>query len=202
MQGEWKNAAGTGTLTAKEEGLLTIFTASCPAPGPGVYRLYVTSGGREVSLGVMLPEGERLTFQRKFTKNGLAAIGVEEITAWEARDQSIPIPAPTESSAGAAPAPKPPPAEDDPTSAELAALDWVPCQDVCGVFADEDLQETCKNVKNALVCQKDPDTLYLAIPADGNAPFPMMPIFCFGQGVHIHGRYHIVFKLKDGQLIA
>lgn len=45
------------------------------------------------------------------------------------------------------------------------------------------------------------DVTYLAVPLDANAPFPLMPAFCFGRIRVISGREHVVFGVRNGKLI-
>jgi hypothetical protein len=44
------------------------------------------------------------------------------------------------------------------------------------------------------------DMVYIAVPISGDAPFPMTPVFCFGEPETIDGADYLVFCLKNGVL--
>jgi len=67
-------------------------------------------------------------------------------------------------------------------------------------FDDDVIENSLKNVKNALVSEND-GTIRLAIPVSGSEPFPAMPIFCFGTFTEINGKSYMVFNLKGGKFI-
>jgi len=77
---------------------------------------------------------------------------------------------------------------------------WAPIEDPSMLFSDSDIAKACENAKGALTMEKDGATL-LAIPVIAGMPFPMMPVFCFGDYIVIDGREYVVFKIKDGNFV-
>ncbi|MDR3277146.1 MAG: hypothetical protein LBT12_00080 [Oscillospiraceae bacterium] len=78
---------------------------------------------------------------------------------------------------------------------------WTPIANPSILFRDNDAELISGEVAGALTCAEDGVTL-LAVPILPDAPFPMMPIFCFGDPAVIDGREYVVFKLKNGLLTA
>lgn len=54
-----------GAIT--QSGLYRLVRASCPLR-EGLVRLWLCGGGRCVCLGVMLPQGDKLTFEKRFSR--------------------------------------------------------------------------------------------------------------------------------------
>lgn len=77
---------------------------------------------------------------------------------------------------------------------------WEPIDDPSRLFSDADIAAACRGAKGCLTMQSDGITL-LAIPIVPDEPFPMMPVFCFGDSVKINGREYIVFKSKSGNFV-
>ena len=64
------DGALAGKLTVERQGPRTAFDAVC-AMQPGLLRISVYGGGREGYLGLLAPEGERLTLHRVFSRSQL-----------------------------------------------------------------------------------------------------------------------------------
>jgi hypothetical protein len=94
------------------------------------------------------------------------------------------------------PAPVPP----TPPPPAPAKGEWSPLEDPSALFDDPDIAAACQNAKGALVKEEYGVTL-LAIPVIAGTPFPMMPVFCFGDYVVIDGREYVVFKIKNGNFV-
>ena len=67
------------------------------------------------------------------------------------------------------------------------------------LFDDADIADACRGVQGALTVERDGFVL-LAVPVGADEPFPMMPIFCFGEPEMIEGRGYVVFKTQNGNL--
>ena len=95
--------------------------------------------------------------------------------------------------------PEVPRVEEEP-SESTAAAGWKPISDPSRLFTDPDIAAACAGAKGCLTMQADGITL-LAVPVVPDEPFPMMPVFCFGDSVKINGREYIVFKSKNGNFV-
>ena len=82
----------------------------------------------------------------------------------------------------------------------VSAESWRPISDPSVLFNDGDIASACRNVRGALTMEKEGVTL-LAIPAAPEEPFPLMPVFCFGDSVRIGGVEYIVFKSRNGNFV-
>jgi hypothetical protein len=76
---------------------------------------------------------------------------------------------------------------------------WRPIEKPSSLFNDETIAEACEEVSGALAMEQAGLTM-LAVPVSPDAPFPMMPIFCFGSSEDIGGQEYIIFKIKNGYL--
>ena len=77
---------------------------------------------------------------------------------------------------------------------------WRPIDDPSALFNDSDLANACRGVRGALTMDADGVTL-LAVPVTPAEPFPLMPVFCFGDPVMIGGLEYMVFKSKNGNFV-
>ncbi len=97
-----------GELQVTKPGLMYIFSARCTAPSTEVMRLGVKSGGRFVTVGVLMPSCAELRLTKKFSRSGLAEAGISEI-AWcgmvEAEGGVVRMPSPPGETAEPASAP-------------------------------------------------------------------------------------------------
>ena len=226
-----RGSEDVGTLNISQNGNMTVFefTGHISGGDSGVLRLAGVSRGGYVNIGVAAPEGGALKLTKSFSKSALRPLGLEPemgfflILAGEKFD-AAPTPTPPE------PVPEPTPedmpeeipkdtqeeppdempeetpeepAEEPPAKAEPPAPTddaWSPLEDPSALFNDPDIAAACQNAKGALVKEKDGVTL-LAIPVIAGTPFPMMPVFCFGDYVMIDGREYVVFKIKNGNFV-
>ena len=208
-----------GVLNISQAGLMTVFSGECRYISDKIVRVAADCGDRYVILGVLCPENGQMKFFRKYSKLELSTLGLNDITGAEVLFEgadNIPQPVqPRKRRAGEALDNINSAAERDESGAEAAAAaadkpredlpraagGWRIERDPGQLFADPELTEACQNVIEALVREAE-GIKYLAIPIGRNIPFPMMPIFCFGESEEIDGRAYIVFKIKDGQLSA
>jgi len=69
-------------------------------------------------------------------------------------------------------------------------------------FADRELQMVCRAVSGALSKGGKNGMTLLAIPFETGKPFPLMPIFCFGEAIRIRGENYLLFRVRDGAIIG
>jgi len=174
-----------GKLVVAHEGLMLRFRCSCRLSTREILRMAVRSGGEYLVLGVLLPDGEFLHFDRRFTRADLAKRGLAVIEdcrlireGERMGNQAVVEEATPDKEAGWRPEPCP----------------WT-------LFLDEDLQRTCQSITGALV-RETPELLYFAIPFGVGRPFPAMPIFCFGEAGTVQGNEYLIFKIKNGILVG
>lgn len=77
---------------------------------------------------------------------------------------------------------------------------WMSISNPCKLFDDSIIQESCTEISNALFMEQNGYVL-LAVPVIPTEPFPMMPVFCFGNSGAIAGQECIIFKIKNGHLV-
>ncbi|MCL2842331.1 MAG: hypothetical protein FWE28_02535 [Oscillospiraceae bacterium] len=80
------------------------------------------------------------------------------------------------------------------------APDWSPCPNPAALFTDPNLIAAGRRLKEARTRPMGAHT-ELAVPFDTGKPFPLMPIFCLGQVTDINGQAHLVFQVKDGNIV-
>jgi len=260
-----------GQLTVSAAGIRTSFQAQCVMATGEVLRLTLLVGEQYIPLGVMLPNRDKLLFEKRYSRLELQTKGVTAIHGVRlmAAGQTPPPPKPTvEDTVPSTPAPAPEPAvetlvsipepaietlapapEPEPIiepsdhhwesvrilpdnraiythEARIAAsplpvadedLDdinpyptaqavpasipnWIPCSDPAALFTDPHLTAAGNRIREAMT-RPQVDHIELAVPFDTGEPFPLMPIFCLGEVTDIGGRAHLVFQIKDGEII-
>ena len=151
-------------------------------------------------MGVMMPEGLNLVLGKRMTKSDMGALGICDTARFELMTQL--------------------PQEDPAPAAEAAVTGnenteikieqeqrnegedmWQTCANPSEIFTDEDISHACRNVQGSLTRRQE-DIMLFAVPLRRDAPFPMMPVFCFGQWEKINGEEYVIFKVKNGQLIV
>ena len=293
-------ASKVGKLIVSPEGLTAKFVSVCVVATGEILRLAILSGDRYVPLGVMLPDGDKLRFHKKFSSNALKLKGIGSIDGCrlisKRDDLSLPSP-PVREEAEIAPSPVPeplspaepiPPPETEPESIPTlkpaakpepipppetepepipvpepirkpepapppepesppepthswkalptiseqqeaplprfsetdvedvlpypapslavesegdASPQWTSQANISALFSDQDLKTASQTVEEAMTRPGD-DYIALAIPFEAGKPFPLMPIFCFGRSEMLHGRPHLVFHIKNGNLLS
>lgn len=76
---------------------------------------------------------------------------------------------------------------------------WYRAANPAMLFVDQDIGASCVGITDALT-KKQEDCTLLAVPFSPDAPFSLMPIFCFGSSRLIGKSEYIVFKIKNGYL--
>ena len=89
--------------------------------------------------------------------------------------------------------------ESTPESTPVPDTWWRKAHEPWRLFRDADTAEACRETKGALLREEDGKTL-LAVPFGGDEPFPMMPVFRFGEQEMINGAPYIVFTVENGRL--
>ncbi len=176
-----------GEMAVYAQGMMTVFEGTCKPDREGPFRVAALSDGYLIMLGVMLPNEGGYYIRRSFSKNAVTELGIKDISEFrliypEAEENqgsektSIPV--------GAAP-------EDG----------WQDAPEPWRLFKDEELSETCRQIKGARMRREEDGDISLAVPLERNAPFPAMPIFCFGSYEKIENKSYVLFRLRDGILI-
>ena len=62
-----------GQATVRRQGLYWQFTCRCDLSGETVCRVHVTCGGRELSLGILVPEGGKFVLNTKVAASKLGS---------------------------------------------------------------------------------------------------------------------------------
>lgn len=208
-----------GHLSVSQKGLMTEFKCECVLATGEILRLAVLSRNRYEILGVMLPDGDRLRYKKSYSKNDLAKMSLDSIDGCKLvrpGDSLLPDhPAPPEepyvNEPDAPEEPEIPPelpqphAPPDPEyiaeSHDAREMIWQYEEKPWELFSDAELQRACQNVTGALSMTIEGVTL-LAIPFKAGAPFPAMPIFCFGESYNIQEKDYLIFKIKNGNLVG
>ena len=196
------NGEEVGMLTLKQQGIYTMASCTCRKVTSGIMRLICIGTQGAKSVGVMMPEGLKLILGKKMTKSDMKTLGICDTARFELM-ASIP----TEDYTGNVEASQMKDDEDDtvvtaaPSTSQTSTSSWQLCQSTQGIFTDEDIAHACRNVKDALIRTEDDMTLF-AVPLRTDAPFPMMPVFCFGQCQRIDSKEYVVFKVKNGELVV
>lgn len=176
-----------GEMTVYAQGMMTVFEGTCKPDREGPFRVAALSGGYLILLGVMLPTEDGYYIRRSFSKNAMAQLGIREISEFRLiypdgeenqDDEKTSIPDETVQGNGWQDAPEP----------------W-------RLFKDQELSEVCRQVKGAKMRREEDGDISLAIPLERYAPFPAMPIFCFGTYEKIQNKSYVLFRLRDGVLI-
>ena len=221
-----RGGAAVGTLTITQSGNMTVFDLDSGYRGDEVLRLAGVSGGSYVNIGVAAPESGRLKLKKSFSKIALAAMGLEPDFGFFLilRDEAYAGGNVHEDISENTPAeileniPEEIPESNDGKAfesqedviesgdCEIKSIDsngvggWRPIQEPSALFDDSDLANACRGVRGSLTMEADGITL-LAIPVTPTEPFPLMPVFCFGDPVMIGGSEYVVFKSKNGNFV-
>ena len=115
------DGAAAGTLRAEPEGLYTRFTAALPAR-PGLWRIWLCGGGESRSLGLLSPEGDRLSLSRRLSR-ALRPPRLERVLALPAE---APAPSLTQTETSTPSITQAQPAEPSGESAPALPADWRP----------------------------------------------------------------------------
>ncbi|MDR0904911.1 MAG: hypothetical protein LBN00_01840 [Oscillospiraceae bacterium] len=204
-----------GVAAVTRNGLMTEIDFSGTAPDEKIYRLAAVCNGGYVTLGVAAPDDNgKLSFRKSYSKNALRDLGFadpdgfalvlpgESVSAPEpAAPVFAPAPTPAPTTAAAAPEPPAPLSEGGVAQrqGELSPL-FAPLADASSLFAEP--SGYCDGELTGALARREGGITYLAVPLDAGEPFPLIPVFCFGEPERIDGRDFLVFKLNNGILTA
>ena len=175
-----------GEVRVSAEGAWTVFSVDC-AMRPDIVRVSVYGKGREGYLGVLAPEGERLTLCRRFSRSALREFPAQiEYAAMAGapivrEDPAAPPEGPAPAGCGDPAAPTEPedsPEEKDASPPGIEDLYW---------YASPD---------GALVCFDGTENLIALPRGDGR-----IPAGGGGWQKTIEGRAYVVFRTRDGRLL-
>ena len=182
-----------GTVLLSQQGIYTLLSCTCRKVTGKISRLICVSGDRRESIGVMMPEGTRLVLGKRLTKADIKALGLTP-------DSSFELYCGEHDRRGEEKESRTPP-DSEAQASRMQEDAWQPCLNPPSVFKDPELGDVCKNVRGALIRKNGSESL-LAVPLRGDAPFPLMRVFCFGECERIDGRDYLVFTIKNGELVV
>lgn len=158
-----------GEICLTPQGARTEIRASLPDPGDGLYRAFLQGERGELPLGVLAPEGPRLTLCRRIYDRDVAALGT--LRRGEAhrsfRFQDAP-----------------------------AAPCWQQTGCPAGLFRGRFLRERLKNTGRAW-WRREKENLLLALPLEPGRPFPLETLFCLGRIEHVEGVRCVVYAFRE-----
>lgn len=172
------NGRNIGEVHVSDDDMYVKFEMQCEIIGKEVYRLYCENKELFILIGVAIPERGKLRLIKNFTKNEMLRRGLRKIENCFI-DTSEP--------------------EMFPQKKVQKNSAWEKIEDASSLFDDKDIADVCRELTAALKMEKDGIT-YLAISASPEEPFPLMPVFSFGEEESISGRQYIVFRIKNGKL--
>lgn len=172
-----------GEMTVYTQGMMTVFEGTCRPDREGPFRVAALSEDYLIMLGVMLPNEDGYYIRRSFSKNAMAELGINEISEFR-------LIYPEEEKK-----------QVEEKKEAFREEGWQPVSEPWRLFRDEELAEVCRQVKGAKMKREENGDISLAVPLERNAPFPAMPIFCFGTYDKIANKPYVVFRLRDGVLI-
>ncbi|MDE7219370.1 MAG: hypothetical protein K2O45_07095 [Oscillospiraceae bacterium] len=148
-------------------GARTEIAAAMDDPGDGLYRAFLLGEQGELPLGVLAPEGGRLTVCRRVYHRDLAPLG--KLLRGEAR-RSFRF--------------------------QETGLRWretgCPAQLFRGRFFRERLQRCGK-----AWWRREGSLLLLALPLEEGRPFPLETLFCLGRIETVEGQRCVVYAFRD-----
>lgn len=135
----------------------------------GLYKAYLRGRGGRFSLGVMMPEGDRLVIRRTLSVDGLRKAGIWPVQGAEAV------------------------MEFSFRTAERLPAGWTRWNG--GRSFCDGLVKTALGKSALPWCREEPDGGFtLAFPYSEREPFPMTAIFCFAQVTALGGGRRVLFR--------
>ena len=178
-----------GQLEISKNGIYFVFTFTGSTFFSDILRLVCFCGETPVPIGIPVPDGSRLSLKKQVSKSQLASQGLSTIDKCVLFPASVRFSSEKKSETAAVN-----------TSPKAEEAEWIADYEPWLLFEDEDLKSACFALKGALK-QSCFDCTKLAVPVSSSEPFPMMPVFCFGEAQIINGRQYVVFVIKNGQLV-
>lgn len=174
-----------GNVEIIREGLFTTLQCKC-THFTQIMRLYGFLEEKSFAIGILTPSDKGLCLTKKYSKNDLKNIPIDNCTRFELCGLDEMPEEPKKS-------------KPDKTEKQQDSL-WKLVEDPASLFADPELKETAMGIKGGIVAQ-DGDTMLFAIPISSEQPFPLMPVFRYGSSAMVEGKCCIVFRIKDGWLV-
>lgn len=197
------NGITIGKLNVEDGGVRVKFDLRCSIPDERVYRLYCLCDGVWVSIGVALPDNDLLRLTKIISKTELLKSGLYMIEACLISDVSPKNDVKTDEISEKSKENLMDSTNEKQQKAEdktvIHSSRWEKITNASALFDDEEVSCACTKLTDALQMEEN-GIHYLAVSADPEKPFPMMPVFCFGEEEQISGNRYIVFKIKNGKL--
>ncbi len=159
-----------GRLVCRTRGNQVEVTMMLRPPGPGLYRGILCGKNGRMDLGSLLPEGEGLRLTRTLTIDHLARCGCWPVTGGR-----------TELRYAFGPKKFP--------------QGWGEGRHLSRLFYDPILAGA---VENTALFRQEPDGFSLAFLWNPQAPFPLVPAFCFARVETMEGRPWVVYSFREG----
>ena len=205
------NGKNIGEANVYDDGLRVKITMRCQKYDDRIYRLYFRDGENKISVGVAMPANDTLKLDKSMSRRELHRLGVTCISecflsanenggqkaAENANDAAnLPETADSGEIQGKAPVQE---RESGGAPREQEKIVWKKVDDISPLFKSGEVAQDFEEPVGALY-RKDGEFEYIAISASPDEPFPLMPVFCFGEQQSIDGKEYIVFKIKNGKL--
>ena len=160
-----------GTLVCRIHGNQVEVTMTLSPPASGLYRGILCGKNGRLDLGTLLPEGERLRLCRTLTIDHLRRCGCWPITGGRGELRYA-------------------------FGSKKFPQGWEERADLSCLFADLVLAHS---VEKSALYRKETSGFSLAFPWDPQAPFPLVPAFCFARTENMEGKIWLVFSFRgDG----
>ncbi len=162
---------GGGQLEVREEGAQVHLSVRRGLDGAGLYKVWVRGDQGELMLGTLIPDGRYLRLERTMSRDSLAAggcwpiAGGKTVLAFTFSQQEE----------------------------EKKQADWRWEHRPSLRLHDPVLREAAAAWGSMLI-REDQRGFQLAAPLDPYRPFPITPLFCFGQPVRVDGQTHVAFS--------
>lgn len=163
-----------GEVTVCPQGARTELRCSISDPGDGLYRAYLLGERGELALGVLAPEGGRLTLCRRLYSRDVTALG--PLLRGESR-QSFRF-------------------QDAPREAPPGQARWRETHCPAQLFQSRFLQSRLQPIGRAW-WRREGMLLKLALPLEGGKPFPLESLFCLGRVTYVEGVRCVMYTFRE-----
>ncbi|MDE7261686.1 MAG: hypothetical protein K2N78_06460 [Oscillospiraceae bacterium] len=163
-----------GELTVCPQGARTELRCSMSDPGDGLYRAFLLGEQGELALGVLAPEGRRLTLCRRLYSRDVLALG--PLLRGEAR-RSFRF-------------------QDEPPEVLPDSACWRETRCPAQLFQSRFLQNRLRPIGRAW-WRREGVLLILALPLEPGRPFPLEALFCLGRVQYVEGVQCVVYTFRE-----
>lgn len=164
---EWSFEDRQGSVTVRQEGERAVFQAIARPGGEGFCKAWLRGERGRVLLGTLIPEGGALRLRRTMPVAQLRSQG-----AWP------PVGAEVVRTGASSREPAP------------RGWQWTDCPG--RLMKDPLLERTLHRVSRCLI-RREEEGFCLAFPREGEAPFPIPPLFCLSEPRKLAGRWYDIF---------